>query len=371
VKNSDDALSVLQVLPALHGGGVEQGTVELATFLKDQGLASHVASSGGRLADKLTKHGVTHHSLPLASKNPVTILLNAFRLYRLVRTHHIDLLHVRSRAPAWSVLLCSRWSGIPFVTTFHGLYGHKNRAKRWYNSAMLKGVTTIAVSEFIAKHIQKVYPWATPPICIDRGIDPSYYDPDSNSLATQSKPDASFTLLFPARFTRLKGHELVLDALEELPPHSVRIIMVGSSEGKSHYLKELKQRYSNLKQDVQFLAAQPDLRALYKQADAVISATLKPESFGRTIIEAQAMKCLVLAPNHGTNPDIVAPELQAGLYSPNDATDLYRAIQVLMALDLNQREEMTSAGRQHVCKHFQLQQTLQKTLALYRQVVGK
>ena len=370
---------ILQVLPALESGGVEQGTLELAEFLSQQGLRSSVASFGGKLAKRLDSFGVEHFQLPLDSKNPMQIARNAKRLEKLISEHNIDLLHVRSRAPAWSVYLASRSTGVPFISTFHGFYGHKSALKRFYNSAMLRGRACIAVSEFIANHVHETYPWANNVVQINRGVDTDYYDPArsaGSARATtllhkdskQSERERSFTLLMPGRFSELKGHQLLLDAVSLLPDKSLKVILVGSSQGKEHYFDSLGERAAKFPQNIEFVNGHRDLREFYLEADAVVSATRKPESFGRTIIEAQAMQCLVLAPDQGANRSIIAPELQQGLFEANNSQSLANKIELLMKLSAEDRNLLERIGREFVQAHFQRFQMTQKTLELYQQL---
>lgn len=374
---------ILQVLPALESGGVEQGTLELAEFLSQQGHRSSVASSGGKLAQRLTEWNVAHYQLPLDRKNPIQIMRNARHLERLINEQNIDLLHVRSRAPAWSVYLASRSTGVPFISTFHGCYGHKNALKRLYNSAMLRGRACIAVSEFIEHHIRETYPWAKNVVQINRGVDTDYYtrsiqvSPPISTHATKKPaqvttstkdPEKPFTLLLPGRFSELKGHQLLLDAVEPITDRPLKIIFVGSSHGKEHYYQLLRERATSLSPKIEFVNGHRDLREFYHQADAVVSATRKPESFGRTMIEAQAMQCLVLAPDQGANRSIIAPELQLGLFKANDSQSLTEKITALMSIPLKNRSLMGIAARNFVQLHFQRLQMTQKTLELYQQL---
>jgi hypothetical protein len=129
-------ISILQILPALNSGGVERGTLEIASALQESGYRAIVASAGGRMTDELAQYGATHITLKLNSKNPLIILLNAFFLIKLIHTENISLLHARSRAPAWSALIAARLTNTPLITTFHGVYGHKTKLKRLYNSEL-------------------------------------------------------------------------------------------------------------------------------------------------------------------------------------------------------------------------------------------
>ena len=360
---------VLQVLPAMQSGGAEQGAIELAEYLGQQGIRCSIASAGGQLLAQLEKLGIDHYSLALNSKNPVQIILNAKKLERLIREQGVDLLHVRSRAPAWSVYLASKACGIPYVSTFHGYYGHQNALKRFYNSAMLRGKACIAVSEFIKEHIHKTYPWAKHIVQINRGVDTQFYDPaDINKPLQEDGSSNPLTLLMPGRFSELKNHTLLLDALERMPDAKLKVILVGSSEGKEHYYNALFEKASRLHQTIEFVNGHRDLRPFYKSADIVVSASRKPESFGRTVIEAQAMGCLVLAPDQGANRSIIVPELHCGLFQANSAESLADALRHLMAIPAEERKVLGQLGRHFVQTHFERLQMTQKTLELYQRL---
>jgi glycosyltransferase involved in cell wall biosynthesis len=360
---------VLQVLPAMQSGGAEQSAIELAEHLSEQGIRSSIASSGGQLLSKLRALGIDHYSLPLNSKNPVQFLRNAKRLERLIEEEGVDLLHVRSRAPAWSVYLASKACRIPYISTFHGFYGHQNALKRFYNSAMLRGQACIAVSEFIKEHIHDTYPWATHIVQINRGVDTQFYDPEKiNDGEKEDVPNKPFTLLMPGRFSELKNHALLLGALEQMPEANLKMIFVGSSTGKEHYYNALVEKASKLHQTIEFFNGHQDLRPFYKSADIVVSASRKPESFGRTVIEAQAMGCLVLAPDQGANRSIIAPQLHPGLFQTNNAESLAAQLRSLMAIPRKERETLGRLARFFVQAHFERLQMTQKTLELYQQL---
>lgn len=360
---------VLQVLPAMQSGGAEQSALELAEYLSQHGIRSSIASAGGQLLSKLQELNIDHYSLPLNSKNPLQILRNAKQLESVLREQGIDLLHVRSRAPAWSVYLASKTCSVPYISTFHGFYGHKNALKRFYNSAMLRGHACIAVSEFIKDHIHDTYPWAKHIVQINRGVDTQFYDPAGITVPSPEDTSSSpFTLLMPGRFSELKNHALFLDALEKMPDANLKVIFVGSSEGKEQYYNALLDKASKLQQTIEFFNGHRDLRPFYKSADVVVSASRKPESFGRTVIEAQAMGCLVLAPDQGANRSIIASQLHPGLFQANNSESLATQLRSLMSIPTEERKALGQIGRRFVQAHYERLQMTQKTLELYQQL---
>ena len=170
---------VLQVLPELNQGGVERGTIDIANALVDSGYSTFVCSFGGKLVAELEKLNVTHIKLPVHSKNPITIIKNIFKLKDIIKQNEINIVHARSRAPAWSSYFACWLTGCNFVTTFHGAYGAEHSLKRFYNSVMLRGKRVIAISNFILKHIETRYRCNTDRISvIHRGVDLKYFDPE-------------------------------------------------------------------------------------------------------------------------------------------------------------------------------------------------
>ena len=202
--------TVLQVVPALEAGGVERGTVEIAVGLKQAGWRAVVASSGGAMERELARAEAHHVTLPLAVKNPFVIYRNAARLAALIEAEDIDIVHARSRAPAWSAYLAAKRTGRPFVTTFHGAY-RENPAKHYYNLVMAKGDRVIAISDFIAGHIRSHFDVAeTRLVTIHRGVDTSVFDPGKVSAERMIQlaeswrlEDGATVILLPARLTRI------------------------------------------------------------------------------------------------------------------------------------------------------------------------
>ncbi|TNC82363.1 MAG: glycosyl transferase [Oleiphilus sp.] len=379
-------LCILQVLPALASGGVERGTVDISHALTQSGHVSICVSSGGRLVSDLEAHGARHIHLPVHSKNPFRILLNGFRLARIIRQHHVSLMHVRSRAPAWSCLLARKLTGVPLVSTFHGQYGSQHRLKRYYNSAMLRTDQCIAVSDFIAQHIRQTYPrYSEQLTTIYRGVDMEYFSPDAVSAERKASLLAALGLsetevndnkliLLPGRMSRLKGHATFLRALHKLQASRPFIALVmGNDQHRSQYVQELQRltKQLQLTTKVRFAGACDDMPAAYALSDIVVSASTKPESFGRAGCEAQAMQKLLVVTNHGGSAETVADCQKQGLCAPGSAEDMARALATQMALDDQRAIATGTASRQHIAEHYSLEQMCQKTLAMYTTVLAK
>lgn len=370
---------VLQVVPQLITGGAERGAVDIAVALAKAGGTALVASEGGPMENELKRAGVTHIKLPLASKNPLVMYRNIGRLIRVIQDHGVDIVHARSRAPAWSAAAAARRSGAHFVTTFHGTYSHGSALKRRYNAIMVSGERVIANSAFIADHIREHYTVDAERVrVIRRGVDLSRFDPEKVSaerviqLATRWRlPDGVPIVMLPGRLTRLKGQTLLIEALTNLGDVDYRCIFVGSDHGRAAYRSELERliaRY-DLSSRVYIPGHCDDMPAAFMLADVVVSSSTQPESFGRVVGEAQAMGCPVVATDHGGVREQVLPDRTAFLVPPNDPVALAGAIRNALGLGAAAREALALQARTNVRSHFSKQEMCDATIALYREVL--
>jgi glycosyltransferase involved in cell wall biosynthesis len=371
---------VLQALPALETGGVERGTVDIAEGLTAADWGSLVASSGGRMTRELDRVFATHVTLPLDTKNPLRLALNARRLARLVKARNVSLIHARSRAPAWSALWAAQATGVPLVTTFHGTYTHGPLAlKIPYNRVMTQGVRVIAISRFIAEHISQHYQTPAERIrVIPRGIDIERFSPEAVShariaqLATQWRlPDDAPVVLMPGRLTRWKGQGLLVEAMARLNRPGVRCLIVGADQGRTAYREALEALVSRLGLEAQVHIVDhcDDMPAAYRVASVVVSSSLEPEAFGRVPAEAQAMGRVVLAPRHGAAPEIVEDGATGWLFEPGNPDSL--ADRLALALDLDEAgyEAMAWRGMMQTRRAFSRDGMIGRTLAVYREVL--
>lgn len=373
--------AVLQVLPALITGGVERGTVEVAQALIEAGWTAVVASSGGPMVRELTRCGAIHVELPLASKNPLVMRQNVGRLEQVIRQHGIDIVHARSRAPAWSAMAAAHRSGAKFMTTFHGTYNLGwFGLKHIYNSVMTRGERVIAISEFIAEHARRVY--GTPPEkirVVPRGVDLKKFDPARVSqeriiqLAQRWRlPDGFPVIMLPGRLTRWKGQEVLIRALAELGRHDVRCLLVGSDQGRVGYRQELMDliRKLNLTDVVHIVDECNDMPAAYMLTDVAVSASTDPEAFGRVVVEAQAMGRPVIASDHGGPRETILPGRTGWLTSPGDPASLAGALARFLALSLEERAAMTELAQSFVRANFTKQAMCSRTLDVYGELLA-
>ena len=370
---------VLQILPSLVTGGVERGTVDVARTLAEEGWHSMVASSGGPMVRELTRAGVTHLELPAESKNPMVMRANIDRLARIIRDHHVDIVHARSRAPAWSALAACRRTDTCFVTTFHGTYDTSLPFKRMYNSVMARGQRIIAISDFIARHLVETYKTNPARITvIHRGVDFTLFDPQNVSAERLVKlsqdwrlADGEPVIMLPGRLTDWKGQRVLLAALARLPTRNYRCLFVGDDQGRTGYRRELEGLIEKfeLQSVVQLVGNCTDMPAAYMQADVIVSASTKPEAFGRVIVEAQAMGKSVIATDHGAAPELILLEKTGWLVPPADPAALADQLEFVMRLGSSERETLAREARAHVRGHFSKESMCSATLDVYRRVL--
>ncbi|HAW33459.1 MAG TPA: glycosyl transferase [Alphaproteobacteria bacterium] len=374
---------VMQVLPRLETGGVERGTTEIAAALTDAGFGSIVVSGGGRLAHDLERGGTEHITLPVYSKNWFTIRRNAAKLAKIIREKRVDIVHARSRAPAWAAKRACEMTGVPFMTTFHGAYnmGPFNIKKR-YNKVMTDGVVTIAVSNFIKNHILSNYENVDSDKIrvIHRGAD---VDRFNTSQVTQGRlialsrkwnlPEDKPVIMLPGRLTRWKGQLLFLDALAQMKhKNDVRCLFVGSDQGRSGYRRELERKIKKLglSAAVQLVDHCSEMDVAYMLSDIVVSASTDPEAFGRVIPEAQAMGRLVVGPDHGGATETIRDGETGFLFKHGDAADLARKLDAALDLPADEKRAMTERAMRGVRDDFSKTKMCEKTLALYREVAA-
>ena len=375
-------MKILQVLPALEQGGVEWDAVELALALKAQGIENGIASVGGSMVAKVAVAGVVHHALPLATKNPLKIIANAGRIAKLVKEGGYDLVHVRSRAPAWSVKIAAKRAGFPWLATYHGIYGTKPEwFKLWYNRVMLQGLKTICVSDYVKNHVESTYhPPAGQLVTIHDGADTSRFYPSAVTpeAAANYKTSLGFAadaplIVMVGRLTRWKGQHLLLAAAAKMRHKRFGILFVGSDQGRIDYSNELKALAAKLPADrkVVFLETCDTMPLVYATGDVAVNASSgQPEAFGRVIPEAQAMGTIVVGTAHGGACETIEDGKTGFLVSPGDVDALAARLDAILDMPTEERNEMKAAAIRSVAENFSVETTCRKTLALYREILS-
>jgi len=372
-------MRILQITAALEQGGVERGTVEMAAFIVSQGGQSFVASQGGRLVKDLEEGGTRHFFLPLASRNPLTVLYSAWQLRKIIRREKIDLLHARSRAPAWATFFASKLTGVKMVTTFHGTHRIQNSVKKWYNSVMVRGVRVIAISQFIKNHILQNYTSNEGVIDVaPRGFNPAVFDPDlitaeqRQTLKQQLGLATGIAVIsLPGRLTRWKGQILFLEALAQIKDLEWQALLIGGGGTKMAYVKELKMTVEKLgiADRVLFVGDQEDIVPYYAISDLIVSASTEPEAFGRVAVEAQAMAKPIIASAHGGSLETVKDGETGWLFNPGNGADLADKLRIALSGDVD-LTRVGISGRQWVAENYTIDKMCQREWNAYLKVPG-
>lgn len=371
-------MRILQVLPALKEGGVEEGTLQIARYLQQNNIYSAVASAGGTRLCELDALGVTHFCAPLHSKNPFHILKNAFWLAHIIKQHNITLVHARSRAPAWSAYLACKMTHVAFLTTYHGTYNARNFLKRWYNSVMLRGDAVIAISHFIHQHILALHPAQKIPPVYDvvRGYNENRFDTKAISSAQITTlyeelniPANTPLLTLVGRLTPWKGQHVLVEALADLKDLPWHALIAGG--GKPAYRDKLVAQAAalGLTDRIHFLGSRTDTPLLYKASTIAFSTSTDPEAFGRVAVEAQAIGTPVIATNHGGSTETVQDGITGWLVTPNSAPDLAKKVRHALTHKKN-LATMGEAGHKFVRSHFTASIMCTAELSVYKRCLN-
>ena len=378
-------LKVLQVIPKLGYGGAEIGCYDLAHYLYENDCSSYIVTSGGTLIKYINRKKVKLIRLPVQSKNPILILLNAILLTIIILILNINIVHARSRAPAWSCLIATKITGRKFVTTFHGTYNFKSNIKKFYNSVMVRSNLIIAGSNFIFSHINENYSKYLKPekkfLVIFRGINTDYYDPkkikekDEIQLISKWKIDKEKkVILLPARLTAWKGHEIFLEALNKLkinePQKKFIAVILGSDQGRKIYKKRLIRLVEQYRliNDVIFIDNFELMPIAYKISDIVISSSIEPEAFGRVAVEAQAMEKPIIASNIGGSNETIIDEKTGFLYPAGNSDILSQKLSHIFDLNDETLKSMGIEGRKNVIKKFNVEKMCFSTYSEYKKL---
>lgn len=374
---------ILQVLPSLTVGGVERVTVDTAIGLRTAfpQTPTYVASAGGKLVPLLQKAGIEHIEIPaLRSKNPFHIIRNAFHLANLIRKYYIDIVHARSRAPAWSAWLATKMTGASFITTYHGFYGGKSHLKKYYNGIMLRGHYVLVISKFLYHYLQETYPQLNSKLrFVPEGIDTQFFVADKVkgtdilSLRQQWQVDPEqHLLLLPARFTERKGHKVALHALHLLQDPNLVIVFLGKTNQSPYYQKLLTLSQNlGITSQIRFIEEGASMDIAYAAADIVLAPAITPETFGRVTAEAGAMQRLIIATSIGATPELCYDQKTGFLIPPNDASALAQTIRTVLALPFEQRQAIGKDAHEHIKAHYSCDRMLEQTLQVYRDVMNE
>lgn len=378
--------NILQIIPALETGGAEMATVEICQAVSQAGGRSFVLTEGGRMSADAEAAGGIIVPFAAATKNPARIVANGLALARFIRERGVDLVHARSRAPAWSALLACRRASVPFVTTYHGAYGGKGPLKNAYNSVMARGDIVIANSRFTARLIEDRHATAPERIrVIHRGVDLAAFNRDAVDNARISEirrqwgvDESDRIVLHAARLTDWKGQRHVIDAAAALSGTSENgrpvFILAGDRQGRDAYAADLARRIEErgLGGRVKMVGHCADMPAAFAAAHVALVASTEPEAFGRASAEAQAMGTPVIVTEQGASPEtLLLPERDGGeratgwMVPVADASALALAVGEALRLTGRQYEAMGRRARAHVAEAFSSTAMKRATLGVY------
>ena len=378
---------VMQVIPKLGYGGAETGCYDIAHFLAEKDCKSVIVTSGGPLVKFVRKKKVKVIKLPVHLKNPFVLLLNTIALIFLQIIYRIDIVHARSRAPAWSCYLATKITRRNFVTTFHGTYNFNSKLKKFYNSIMVKSELIIAGSNFIFSHIKENYSefidLNKKLLVIFRGINVDYFDQtsviESDEIKLKKKWDIGENkkiILLPGRLTSWKGQELFIEAINlvnvELGYEAFYAVILGNEQGRALYKKKLirlSEQYRMTKQ-LKFIDNCKNMALAYKISDVIVSASIEPEAFGRVAVEAQSMKKTIIASNIGGSNETIIDEKTGFLFDAGDAKSLSKKIMRVLNMDETLLKSIGNEGRKNVIEKFNVEKMCFSTYSEYKKLIN-
>ena len=380
-------LKVLQVIPKLGYGGAETGCFDIAHYLFENNCSSFLITNGGPLTKFINKKKVKYIRLPVNSKNPLIMLLNTILISVIIIFYNIDIIHARSRAPAWSCFLASKITRKKFVTTFHGTYNFKSKIKKFYNSIMLRSDLIIAGSNFIFSHIKENYKEylnnSKKFLVIFRGINIDYFDASTTLTEEEDKLFKSWnlevekkTILLPGRITEWKGHEMFIEAMNkiniQLGHKSFKAVILGSDQGRDLYKKKLVRLVEQYRMNdqIKFVDHCENMPLAYKISDLIVSTSIEPEAFGRIAVEAQSMEKPIIASNLGGSKETIVNNKTGILFDAGDSDDLSKKIIEFFNFDKSTIEQMGKEGRKNVSAKFNVEKMCFSTYSEYKKLIN-
>lgn len=372
-------VTILQLIPSLESGGAERSCIDVTAAIVKAGGKALVATAGGRWTADIIRAGGTVLTLPLKNKNPFIIWRNKKRIEEIIKQHRVDIVHARSRAPAWSAYWAAKAKHVPFMTTFHAAYKFNSALKKRYNAVMAKGTRIIAISHYIAQHILDTYDVDAGRVrVIYRGVQTEKFHPNMVGperiikLAREWQiPDDKHLILMPSRLTRIKGHQVLIEALAKMKERNFFCVICDASPSRDHYQEELVDliKKNDLGASVRIVGFCSDVPAAMRLAQLVVAPSLVPEGFGRVPAEAQAMGTPVVASAIGGHKEVLVDGETGWLVPPDDSDAMAKAMDHVLRLSDLERATLATKAMNFVAEHFTKEQMTEDTLAVYREIL--
>ncbi|KAF0213059.1 MAG: glycosyl transferase group 1 [Methylocystaceae bacterium] len=381
--------TILQIVPDLQSGGAERATVDVAEALSRVGARCLVASRGGRMVSELQSKGGVWAPFPAATKNPFAMALNSVRLARIIRDEGVDIVHARSRAPAWVAYYATRQTGAKLVTTYHSAYSGASAIKQRYNAIMSAGDAVIAISEFAAQRIRELHPESADRIVvIPRGADLRAFAPAAVDRRRVERLRAAWgvaahdrVVLLPSRLSARKGHSVLVEATKRLIKQGVcdlRVVFVGDPHSDStRRALDTQIEHAGLRDVVRNAGYCEDMPAAYMAAAVIVAPATEPEAFGRIAVEAQAMGAPVIISDIGAAPEIVLAPPQTPRHlatgwrtPPGDPVALADAIAEALSLQASAHDDLALRARRNAQERFSVEEMQRATLQVYERLLG-
>ena len=380
-------IKILQVIPKLGYGGAETGCFDLAHYLHEHNCKSYIVTSGGPLLKYINKKKVKILRLPVQSKNPILIFLNSILLTLIIFFLNVDIVHARSRAPAWSCLIATKLTRRKFVTTFHGNYNFKSDLKKWYNSVMVRSDLIIAGYNFIFSHIKENYSKYLSNkkkfLVIFRGINTDYFNPkkikesDKNLLKKKwNITDEKKIILLPGRLTEWKGQEMFIEAISLLKKNLSEIefiaVILGSDQGRKIYKKKLIRlvEQHRLSGNVIFVDHLELMPIAYEISTVIVSSSIEPEAFGRVSVEAQSMEKPIVASNIGGSNETIINDKTGFLFKAGDSKNLSEKLKEVLNLSELTLNGIGAEGRKNIIAKFNVEKMCNTTYSEYKKLIN-
>ena len=361
-------MRIVQLLPELNEGGVERGVVELNREYVKQEIESYVISNGGKLDNQINIDGGKHIKFDVCSKNIFTAFSRVSKLKKILKELKPDIIHVRSRVPAWLIYFVNKSLNIKVVSTVHGF-----NSVGYYSSIMQKSDAVICVSNSIKEYIQKHYQTSENKITvIPRGIDLALFNSNNisndfiDSFKKENNLENKFIISSVGRVTQLKDYETFIKAISLVKkeiPNVVALIVGGVRSDKQEYLNSLKKLVNelNLEDNIIFTGSQSKISEIYALSNVVVSSSKKPESFGRAVAESIAMNTPVIATNHGGVKDIIIENENGFFFEVGDEKEL--------ANNILKSKNLKFDWYTYISSNFSLGTMLDKTLEGYKRLI--